>query len=514
MEMRCSRFRWSFWCAVVGGAVMAFGPASGRPTVAWERDYAAGSYADAEETPGHFDNGPVPGDALAAEGGSAGEASAADQPAQPRGEFDEPARYAEQYYAKYGYRYANSETPSDASNGSSNDSSNEAADSESGDAWRHHGYEAATSEGYYGQAVTTGDENESSASPSDAAASMSDEADQAAEAADETDNTSNETGSSDEAETASDEDNRESCEHRCMSDEAGSASDETSSTSDEAGHTSDDAAPATDGATSASDEGEESEHPNKDRFWGEPGEVLNWSHEDEAASGSESDAATDSPADASSRHDAEQEAEAELESGLDLFAADPAELLFNADQELLRTLAAQAEERAETRQRTLSRHLAAMGAIDFASNLEEATGVEVIELTDNLPGLAAFLGVYRLVERGELAMDEGVDLLERSLRSSSPSWLDGVAAMTAGALEQQQPEASPALVENPSEQNSTTMNGPTVADALATLARDSFERFAGAIRTASGQAVGMDWARLYREATEGQAANQNGVDRF
>ncbi len=96
--------------------------------------------------------------------------------------------------------------------------------------------------------------------------------------------------------------------------------------------------------------------------------------------------------------------------GLDLFARRPADLLLSSDQQLLRTLGAIGEEANDTRRSTVNDYLHGLGreAVEFSSSFENATGVEGASLGDDLPGLAAFLASYRLVQQGRLSMDEAI----------------------------------------------------------------------------------------------------------
>jgi hypothetical protein len=110
------------------------------------------------------------------------------------------------------------------------------------------------------------------------------------------------------------------------------------------------------------------------------------------------------------------------------FAWLPGELLAEADQTLLRTVARQVEERPETRRAVLDDYLEALGfeARDFARRLEDSTGVEALGLVDNLPGLAALLGTFRLVEQGQLGVDQGVEVLSGAIWNLPEPWIDGV----------------------------------------------------------------------------------------
>ena len=107
MKMKCSRVTLSILLAVLGGAVLALGPAKGRQGVAadlgvtglppWHVSDDLGQSSQEEssaaDTPDHFDNGPTPSDEPAADGSAASELSTyrfdypeANQGAQPTGD--------------------------------------------------------------------------------------------------------------------------------------------------------------------------------------------------------------------------------------------------------------------------------------------------------------------------------------------------------------------------------------------------------------------------------------------
>jgi hypothetical protein len=126
-----------------------------------------------------------------------------------------------------------------------------------------------------------------------------------------------------------------------------------------------------------------------------------------------------------------------VESGLELFAGRPGDLLTPADQEVLQTLETLCEEPSGARRSVLNDYLEGLGfeALDFAVRFEDVTGIETLGLADDLPGTAALLGCFRLLEQGVLGMDESVDLLRRTLRRPSLDWIEGVREITAGAYE-------------------------------------------------------------------------------
>ena len=147
----------------------------------------------------------------------------------------------------------------------------------------------------------------------------------------------------------------------------------------------------------------------------------------------------------------QSESKQATESGVELFAWHPSDLLLVPDQEILKTLETQCEEPSGARRATLNDYLEALGweAIAFASRFEDVTGIEVLGLADDLPGAAAFLGAFRLLEQGELGMDEAVDLLRRSLQNLSLNWIEGVSEITADAFQDWEPVPTASEVEEP-----------------------------------------------------------------
>ena len=106
----------------------------------------------------------------------------------------------------------------------------------------------------------------------------------------------------------------------------------------------------------------------------------------------------------------------------------PSDLLQPADKELLRTLNALFEEPGSVRELVLDEYIEGLGldAAEFVARFEEAFGGRALTLHDDLPGVAALLAAYRMVEQGELGMDEGVYTLQGSFNSLSPEWIEDV----------------------------------------------------------------------------------------
>ncbi len=120
-------------------------------------------------------------------------------------------------------------------------------------------------------------------------------------------------------------------------------------------------------------------------------------------------------------------------SEVDLFAWQPADLLEDADIELIRSLERISEESGTLRRARLNDYIEALGfeAIDFAYRYEDATGTDVLGLAFDRSKIAALLASYRLVQQDTIDMDEALALLENALSELSPGWIEGVGSMTA-----------------------------------------------------------------------------------
>jgi len=202
----------------------------------------------------------------------------------------------------------------------------------------------------------------------------------------------------------------------------------------------------------------------------------------------------------------ESESESATESGLELFAWHPNELLLTPDQEVLKTLETLCDEPSGVRRATLNDYLEALGweAIALASRFEDVTGIEVLGLADDLPGAAAFLGAFRLLERGELGMDEAVDLLRRSLQNLSLDWIEGVREMTADAYETWEPEPTLGESDVPEWSESASAGRPVVEVMVSLVAR-SLASVGGSLCAMSQGLSQLDWERLAAAATEDSA---------
>lgn len=112
----------------------------------------------------------------------------------------------------------------------------------------------------------------------------------------------------------------------------------------------------------------------------------------------------------------------------DLSARLPSELLSAADYALLKTLARCQDESLEYRRCMIEEHLATLGwnALQFISQFEATSGLDVGAFGDDLPMLAAILAGYRCHERGELTASEAVAMLCESTDNLPQTWIDAV----------------------------------------------------------------------------------------
>ena len=205
----------------------------------------------------------------------------------------------------------------------------------------------------------------------------------------------------------------------------------------------------------------------------------------------------------------------EMESGIELFRWGPDELLAGEDQKLLRILETMCEEPSSRRRATLNDYLQGLGmeAVAFSRRFEEVTGIDAAGLADDVPGAAALLGSYRLIERGELGMEEGVDLLRRSLKDLSPDWIEGVRTITADAYRDAYGDPS-TPVNDESGMGPATLDGKSLLDVLGGLILGSLRSVGQSAWSASTSLSQSDFVRLIYASMEGKTANQGGVDRF
>lgn len=118
------------------------------------------------------------------------------------------------------------------------------------------------------------------------------------------------------------------------------------------------------------------------------------------------------------------------ESGLELFASSPVELLLSPDQDLLRRLVNMSVRYGERRM-ALDEYVESLGsnAVSFSAQYERTTNRDVLDLADDLPSVAAFFAAFRLYEQDRLDAGAAIDILERTLANMPSDWTDGTMAL-------------------------------------------------------------------------------------
>jgi hypothetical protein len=166
-------------------------------------------------------------------------------------------------------------------------------------------------------------------------------------------------------------------------------------------------------------------------------------------------------------------------------------LLSSSDQQLLRTVAALGEEAADARRDTVREYLNGLGreAVELSSVFENTTGIETASLGDDLPGLAAFLASYRLVEQRKLSMDQAIQALQQGLEKRSQPWADAVRGLTSGAMD----ENGTSTGNSQPCPEETTSNGPPVVDTVARAAVRTLSDFGAAVWSLSCQMAATEW---------------------
>ncbi len=202
----------------------------------------------------------------------------------------------------------------------------------------------------------------------------------------------------------------------------------------------------------------------------------------------------------------------EAEGRLELYAWLPGELLTSSDQDLLRSLARLCDDPSGVRRAVLNDHLESLGseAIEFATQFEDATGVEVLGLADDLPGAAALLGCFRLMEQGELGMDESADLLRRALPNISEEWSKDVAEMTDESADSEpwsweEADEDPDMAAQSADYR-FALRQPLLG-AVVTVTARSLVDWGGAFRLVTERVAGLQWADLARLALPDRAAS-------
>ncbi len=116
----------------------------------------------------------------------------------------------------------------------------------------------------------------------------------------------------------------------------------------------------------------------------------------------------------------------------------PSQLLADEDREVLRILKRCSEDTSGMRRATLSDHIEYLGmeAIEFATQFQDDTGIDVLGLADDMPGAAAMIATFRLIERGEVETEQAVEVLREGLLQLDNQWLSELAEMTSEPVDQ------------------------------------------------------------------------------
>ena len=195
--------------------------------------------------------------------------------------------------------------------------------------------------------------------------------------------------------------------------------------------------------------------------------------------------------------------EEDLPCGVELFAWHPNELLSYQDQEFLKTLERFYDDPSGVRRATLNDYLEEEGseAIEFAGRFEDSSGIDVLGLADDLPQTAAFLASFRLLQRGELGIDEAVDVLRHSLTDLSPEWIEGVRGITADAFDDWDAGIEQSEDESADWFEVTSTVRPIVV-AMASITKGSISGAKGAITAVSAQLADMELSTVLSQLSE------------
>ncbi len=194
------------------------------------------------------------------------------------------------------------------------------------------------------------------------------------------------------------------------------------------------------------------------------------------------------------------------DNGLELFGAMPASLLTNSDRDLLRTLERLSEEPSGVRRAVLNYYLESLdsSSFEFVYDFEIGSGIEVLSLSDDVTGAAAFLAAYRLMERGELGPNEAADLLHRSLDNRSAGWREEVRAITANAYET-------GIFAEGAQEFGTASAENALTSAMLTAAVDSLSGAGEAVWNFTQQLVAADWHAFLMSLQSHPAAHEGSI---
>ncbi|GAB6167076.1 hypothetical protein JCM19992_30760 [Thermostilla marina] len=179
----------------------------------------------------------------------------------------------------------------------------------------------------------------------------------------------------------------------------------------------------------------------------------------------------------------ETEATSFDEASSNLLAAwAPGQLLTPEDQDFLGVLESLAEESSGVRRAEFSRYLDQVGldALDLAARFEEQTGIDTLGLADDIPGVAAFLGVVRLIEMGDIDIDEAVTLLRQNLSHMPLEWIEGATSTAADHYPSDIPRERPGRL-MPTLGNMLFQAGVSLAVTMQAGFRQTGEHFTGTL---------------------------------
>jgi len=117
---------------------------------------------------------------------------------------------------------------------------------------------------------------------------------------------------------------------------------------------------------------------------------------------------------------------------IDLYDWLPGDLLTAEDQDLLADLQQMFEEPAQLRREAWNDYVLELGseAIELVLRLEETTSWQVLDMADDLPRAAVLLATFRLIEQGELTVEDATALLDRALGNLSEEWVEEVSVIS------------------------------------------------------------------------------------
>jgi len=114
---------------------------------------------------------------------------------------------------------------------------------------------------------------------------------------------------------------------------------------------------------------------------------------------------------------------------------------------------------------------------------------------------------FRLVEQGELEMDEGVEVLQETLRDISLDWIEGIDEITAVSDESWHDASVAGTVAPGGPFNPLDLDIPAVG-LIVTLASRSYGELSEAILSIRTQLSELGWTPSFQEETEGRPARR------